>query len=519
MRINELLIEAFLKGADFYMRDRLVALIKRLEEKQPFFDNDTGKPIVVNASSSEIANLKKILADLFDSRNKTSIDKTLITKYMPVEIGGVPLSKLFKDGSLGGKGGTKGEEKTEEGGLGNLGPAVEVWKAIGIFTKLSHRRAEQITIEDLMQVKNNLSGMMTPQRKKNKLGKVSKIQTAVVKTSVNVPDFNNRITDEIKLIIDVAMGSWQRAMEVTPETDKKLWGSIQAILKFVNENNALKRYTKIFASNGKRDPISIAVVGGEGEKADIRSTYFDTATNQEKPLSSLTFSVKAGSNKISQSSGSTVEGVKTMFRMLGLNDQIAVNTIQKANYVGKTKGSENDEVLAKARYNSLVNIFNMARKSLASELANASNDQEKRFLSNFFTQVKGGITGGEKMIMVDFNPNGTYKKFNPQVISNLVKMVDLEARPGTGDRPAINIFDKNSNMNLIQVRLEAQSGGRLTIHVELSKNTKELAAKSSTITPKTQLPQPQQPIQTTPGIRNQARVPGQDKEMIGQPPR
>ena len=236
MRINELLSEAFLKGADFYMRDRLVALIKRLEEKQPFFDNDTGKPIVVNASSSEIANLKKILADLFDSRNKTSIDKTLITKYMPVEIGGVPLSKLFKDGSLGGKGGTKGEEKTEEGGLGNLGPAVEVWKAIGIFTKLSHRRAEQITIEDLMQVKNNLSGMMTPQRKKDKLGKVSKIQTAVVKTSVNVPDFNNRITDEIKLIIDVAMGSWQRAMEVTPETDKKLWGSIQAILKFVNEN-------------------------------------------------------------------------------------------------------------------------------------------------------------------------------------------------------------------------------------------------------------------------------------------
>jgi len=98
-------------------------------------------------------------------------------------------------------------------------------------------------------------------------------------------------------------------------------------------------------------------------------------------------------------------------------------------------------------------------------------------------------------------------------------MVDLEARPGTGDRPAINIFDKNSNMNLIQVRLEAQSGGRLTIHVELSKNTKELAAKSSTITPKPQLPQPQQPIQTTPGIRNQARVPGQDKEMIGQPPR
>lgn len=485
MRILDIITERALSPRDFYELKRLDVLIDRLDQGKPFIDNNTEEPIIVVPTQKELDHLKNIQQIFL---GKTSVTAAQITKVMPSTIGGVKLSTLFKDGGFGGRGGDKGNAKDpsnddEKSNKGNIGPAVEMWKAIALFTKLTHRKNEPVTIEDLITTKDSIAPSMQKIRKKNEKGVVATSPTAVVRSTKSVPDYNQKVSDTISIVIDVGLGSFQRAVEASPD-DKPLWGRIGGILKFVNENNALGRYNKIFASNGRVDPISIAVVGGEGGKADVRSSYIDPVTNKSKPLSSLTFSVKAGSNKVSQSSGSTIEGVKTMFKMLGLNDAHADSAITASGYVPKSRGDKNEtEQQIQGRYRAIVEIFKMAQVELTKELAAASDDGERKFLNNLFYQIKHGITGGENMFMVDFNANSTYKKFNPHSVSNLVNVVDLEAKLGSGTRPTIDIYDRNSNANLIKLRLEAQTNGRLTLHVELEPKFKDLATKAPKTTP------------------------------------
>jgi hypothetical protein len=463
MRITELVTEARLTPRDFYRLDRLNNLIKRLELGKPFVDDTTEEPIVIKASPEEIEQLKNVRLAFGD---KEVITKDAISKLMPNTIGGVALSTLFKDGGLGGRGGSKGSGIVDDA-LANVGPAVETWKAIALFAKLTNRSNNIITMDDLMAVKDSLASQVTRERKKK-----SKVETAVVRQLLSVPDYNGKVNDTISIKIDVGLGSFQRAVAATPD-DMALWGRIQGILRFVNENPALTRYNRIFASNGRVDPIKIAVVGGKGEKTDVQTSYLDP-DGTPRPLSSLTFSVKAGSNKVSQSSGTTVIGVRAMYKMLGLSDAQADAAIESSGFLEKA-GNE-DENQSEARVEAIKKIFATAVGEVHSDLAKEGDKSEKTFLVNFFKQIKNGITGGASMIMVDFNANGTYNKFNPHVISNLVDHVDLEAKLGTKGRPTITIYDQNSQSNLLQIRLEVQSGGRLTFHVELDKNFKTLAS-------------------------------------------
>lgn len=520
MRILDLLNEAKLKPADFYQRNRLEVLINRLEQKKPFIDDATQKPVYIQASADEIAHLKKVL-QYFDQVGLTSVPKDRMSKLMPSSIGGVALNTLFKDSELGGKGGVKGDASVNnDRDLGNVGPAVETWKAIALFAKLTHRKQEPITIELLNSIRDALASTMQL-TKKSKGG----VETAVVRKLVSVPDFNGNVNDTISVKVDVGLGSWQRAMAASPK-DADLWGRIQAIIRFVNENNALNRYNKIFSTNGRVDPIKVAVVGGSGEKTDVQTSYLDPQGNK-KPLSSLTFSLKAGSTKLGQSSGTTAEGVKEMFAVLGLGEVEAMNAIKESGFIEKARATktsvpETDEQIA-ARYQAILKIFSTAGESLNAKLQNASDTGEQSFLENFFLQVKKQFTGGSNMISVDFNADGTYTKFNPHVISYLVKHVDLESTLMVKKRPQLKIFDKNSRSNLIQVRLEAQSGGRLTFHVELDPRFKDIASQAyekERMANKPAKPVVKAPVTNTntdtPGIANQKIALNKSKTPMGQ---
>ena len=523
MRITELL-EARLNPRDFYRLERLNNLIKRLETGKPFINDENEEPVIIKASSEEIENLKSVALSF---GNKEVITKDAISKLMPNTIGGVALSTLFKDGGLGGRGGSKGAGIVVDA-IANVGPAVETWKAIALFAKLTNRTSNTITIDDLITIKDSLSAQVTRERKKK-----SKVETAVVRQLISVPDYNGKVKDTISIKIDVGLGSFQRAMAASPE-DAPLWGRIQGILRFVNGDPALTRYNKIFASNGRVDPIKIAVVGGKGEKTDVQTSYL-SPDGTSKPLSSLTFSVKAGSNKVSQSSGTTIEGIRTMYKMLGLSEQQANAAVKSSKFLEKI-GSE-DDMQSLGRIESIKSIFATAVREVHSDLGKEGNTSEKQFLNNFFKQIKNSITGGANMIMVDFNANGSYYKFNPHVISNLVDHVDVEAKLGTQGRPTITIYDKNSNSNLLQIRLEVQSGGRLTFHVELDKNFKNLASSvgkpqqaidptkiSREPSPKLINSPKSVPVtspnidNSTPGIRNQRKTMTGSKEMMGREP-
>jgi hypothetical protein len=459
MRAKEFLSEAKLKSSDFYKKDRLISFIKRLQspEGSNFTDDDTHEKINIKASRSEIKSLKDILPYYDESGN---LRKDQMSQLIPNSIGGVKLSRIFKDEELGGKGGSKGEDSEQvDVKKFNIGPAVEAWKAIGIFAKLIHRENSPVTINELMSIKLELESSM-------QLEKKSTVDTAVTRKLVNVPDFNGSVQDSISVKIDIGLGPFQRAMRAGPE-DPPLWGRIQGIIKFINENKALQRYSNIFAKNGRQDPIKVAVVGGAGKKTDVRTSYLDPETDYKtgKQIVGMSFSLKAGNAGVSQSPGTTEEGIRIMFRSLGLSDQLADQAMVDSKY--KPKARQENETAYNSRLRSLVKIMKIAAVNLDNELKQLDANGEKVFLKNFINELKNAVTSGEGLIFVEFDPKGTYEILNPNSLQALVEYVDLESKIVLKTTPYIFIYDKNSKKNLAHIRLEVQNSGRLILKYEL----------------------------------------------------
>lgn len=468
MRFHEFLTEKTLAPTSFYRLSNLLAFIKRLETTGKFVDDKTHKPVIVKPSAAEIEKLKKV-ADEFPPEGV--IVKSRMTGLIPNTIGGVRLSTLFREPEFGGLGGIKGDTpdtSLKPAKLGSIGPAVEVWKAIALFARLTDRTENPVTIERLMSIKDRLNKNMSM----SVTTASSKTETVVSKELLAVPELDGKTSDTISVKINVALGSWQRAIAASPN-DQDLWGRIQGILKFVNENVALKRYNKIFSQNHRIDPVKIAVVGGEGEKTDVRTSYLDPeqAYKTKKVIPGLTFSLKATSAKIDQSSATTIDGIKTMFRILGLDDSDAVEAITAAEYQGKPRGAIETEAQIAARYRAIQEIFAMAGKRLEIKLSKANDQSEAIFIEHFLSNLTSAMTGGANMTYVDFDAKGTYKKLNPKTIRNLARLINLEARSTKGSKlkghPYLFVYDKNSGRNLMHVRLSVQAGGRLTLYYEL----------------------------------------------------
>jgi hypothetical protein len=462
MRAKEFLIEETLAPKTFYKLDRLDAFIDRLENRGEFTLNDTGEKIILNPSKAEIRSLKSLRKE-YDSMGDMPGGHSAMKGKIPLEIGGVKLSSIFKDSGLGGRGGSKDGEDT---GSGNIGPALEVWKSAAIYTRLVHREARPITFEDIQATVQELDGTKELTRKPK-----STTDVVIAKVFKLVPDFNKKIKDTLSLKVDLGLGSYQRATALSP-SDKKLWGSVQGVIKFINENNALKRYTQIFAMNGRVDPIKVALVGGEGLKTDIQTTYIDPTTQTSKPLSSLNFSIKAKSSKFHQSPGTTNEGIEIMFTSLGLTREDAQQAIETSKFeerVRLKKGEVESKTKQSNRNKAIVRIFKLAAQQLDQKLKTINDNGEKSFVINFLNTLKSAFTGNQNLIYVDFDPRGTYKKLNPHQIGNLASSVDLESRLEWKGNLYLYIYDANTNNNLFHLRLQVNKSGRLTILFELDK--------------------------------------------------
>lgn len=458
MRAREFLSEATLSPRDFYKKNRLEILINRLNKKQPFTNDKTHEKIVIDASPAEIEQLTGLLSRYDDKGN---LPKDTMTKIMPNVIGGIALSTLFKDLEIGGRGGAKGDEGTTDVGKFNIGPALEVWKSIGIFAKLTHRKNTPISINELLAVKDELAATITMEQKPG-----STVETAVARVFKSVPDMNSKISDTISIKTDVGLGPWQRAMKVGPQ-DPALWGRIQGIVKFLNENKALARYAQIFATNGRVDPIKVAVVGGAGKKTDVKTSYLDPETDykQGKQIVGMSFSLKGGNAGVSQSPATTSEGVRIMFRTLGLSDALADQAMADSKYKPKEKGETQKQ--SSSRLHALTKIMKVAAVNLDNELKQIDDNGEKIFIKRFFSELKNAVTSGEGLIFVEFNLKGTYDYLNPHTLSDLVDHVDLESKIVLKTTPYIYIYDRNSGSNLAHIRLEVQGSGRLILKYEL----------------------------------------------------
>jgi hypothetical protein len=459
MRLTEFLTEAALEKADFKYRNRLANFINKLETKDPFYTLN-GEQIVVPASAAEIKFLKNELKTKFDP----SLEKgpALERVEVPQVIGGIRLSSLQKTKEFGGTFSVSASGEMDVS-KANLGPTVEALKSFGIYARLVFRGKAQIDAQDVLQI-----GKIAAQNAKEQAVGKSKTPTTVVYYSRNVPDSNGQINDQITLEIALSTPSFQRAVRTTP-ADKEAWGNLQGIVKYVNEESDIAKYSRFFSGNNKRDPLKIAVVGISGDKVDIKSTY-QTDSGEEKPIQNLSLSVKAaGAEWYDQASANNLEGMYKFFEIIGLDDDAANNAVVTSNFQEGGKASTPQEF--EKRIQAVDLIYEVAYNQLKERMARLNDKGEADYVYGFLDRLRNSLAGDQRLVYVKFDAKGTYKKLKPHLLLNLAKVINLDVNLGTGGRPTIYWIDKETGRTLLYVvLLKVPSERRLTHQFNLGKD-------------------------------------------------
>ena len=454
MRSHDFIFEASLAPKTFYKRDRLQNLVKRLAEKDDFMTTD-GEYVKIPVTRDELTYLRDLLRTNYDAQGNV-----ITNKRMPNTIGGVPLSKLMKTNDFGGKGGIGAKGEAE--GKANIGPTTEAMKAIAIFTRLINRNKPSIDVNDWRRVASIMKDNATDVREKGKT-----VSTTSSEMSKRVYDASKKVQDVIKLNIQLSTPPFLRAVDVN-EADKQAWGTLQGIINYVNSESDVQKYNRFFTNNNKRDPLNIGVVGIGGDKVDILATRTEP-NGDERPLSHLSMSIKAGSSMYEQSSGMNTEGIEKLYDILGLDPLSAADAMRATGFVSKDKKKEDTPEQAKARVAAVQEIYQILGMQLETYI-NLKNDKgEADYIQTFLGKLKNSIQGDQRLVYVNFDARGTYNKLNPQVIDILAKHIDLGVTVDMESKssPYIYIIDKISGKPIIHIRLAILKSGRMTNTFEL----------------------------------------------------
>jgi hypothetical protein len=512
MRAFEILLEVSeLTKRDFYMRYRLVNLIKKLENQEPFATFD-GKPIVIPANKKEIANLKYLLKNNFDSKNQDPNAQPVVPFEVPSTIGGVRLSSLQKTKEFGGK--TVAAPNTEEDYTkANLGATVEALKSFAIYAKLIIRNKEQITVDDVLKVAKLANEYSKEDYSVNqKTGKKSTTLTTFVAYKRNVPEITNTIKDELTLRMAISTSSFQRALNINSK-DKVAWGNLQGILNYVNTESDIGKYSRFFAKNQKRDPVKISVMGISGAKTDISSTYTNPETGVEKSLEHLSLSIKSqGASWYDQASAGNETGMHKFYSIIGLDQQAADVAMKQAKFIGGGK-KDTDTAKFANRIKSVNQIYKITYKNLKARVATLNDQGEADYIQDFLKNLKTSLTGDQKLVYVAFNAKGTYEKVNPKLLFGLSKLIDLDVNYTAGSDnvpPKIFWIDKKTGKTLVFVTLLTNTANyRLTHQFNLGKDFYDLYREAVKISqnpsPKDQ-PQPTAQSVATPSTNIKSKT-------------
>lgn len=452
--IDNVLSEAALAQKTFYEKSRLQNLIRRLKEKDDFLTVD-GQKIKIPVTGAELKNLIDLLRTNYDASGTV-----ISNKRMPTTIGGVPLSTLMKTSDFGGKAGIGAHGETE--GKANIGPTTEAMKAIAIFARLLNRNKPAISVEDWGQVAQQVKSNAKDVKEKNKT-----VSTTFSELTKSVDDANKKVQDTLKLTIQLSTPPFLRAVDVN-QSDRQAWGILQGILNYVNTESDVQKYNRYFTNNNIEDPVNIGVVGIGGDKVDILATR-TSESGEERPLSHLSMSIKAGSSMYEQSSGMNVEGIEKLYDILGLDPLSAADAMRATNFKAKEKNKEDTPEAAKERVQAVKDIYEIVGKQLEAYIGNRNDAGESEYLRSFLGKLKNSIQGDKRLVYVNFDAKGTYNKLNPQVIDTLASYVDLGVVVDTESKstPYIYIIDKNTGKPIMHVRLAILKSGRMTNTFEL----------------------------------------------------
>jgi len=445
MRAFELLLEKNLASSDFYKKDRLDSFISKLEKKEPFIVDR--KEQTINATPAEIDKLKSFYKFYDPQGNARKPDATA---NIPNVIGGVPLSKIAKTADFGGRGAFNVEKA-------NKGPAVEVIKSAAIFAKLTDRSGQAITLETIKNLLTNLKGSVSLVKQ----GKKSKTETFQGNLRQEVPDQQQQVKDTINLNVSANEGSFLRAVALD-NNDAELLGSVNGILSYVNTDPEMARYNRFFSQNNRRDAVNISIVGGQGKKTDIKTTYLDPNSGEERTLKSLSMSLKAGkSASVDQAPGTNEIGIRKFFDILGFDSSVADSAITKTKFKGK-QGTDTPQSLEQ-RKKAAAKILALAGQYVDAKYFAKNDSGEAEFVTEFLQNVIKSMTKDESLIYVEFNADGTYNKLNPRKILQLADHVDLYSDLKVSETGVNYLYfrDKISGKSLFHIRLMVSKAERI----------------------------------------------------------
>lgn len=477
MRILDIILESVmlneasaLAPKSFYRKERLVALINRLQNPEEKFLKVDGSFTKIHPTTRELAYLKRLVRTNYDGKDN-SVDDSL----MPKVIGGVPLNQLVKTSEFGGK---NVSSTGEQSGKANIGPTTEALKSMAIFTKLITRNKPAIDAKDVIKVAKRLKAKEELVQSASGKATTSSSEVVINPEEVRPGPDGKTIKDKISIHINVSTPSFNRAVEVNPG-DKEAWGILQGVLTYVNTESDIGKYGRFFAQNVKRDPIHIAVVGLGGAKTDIKTVYMDGINRGvdaegnpvERELSHLSMSIKAGSDMYDQASGSTVEGMHKFFETLGLTTEQADSAMKSVKYTAKPRmkaGQTEDKAITKQRIDAVRKIYSVAAKELQNEISGMTDRQEGSYIHRLLNKLTASIQGKGKLVYVNFDTKGRYHKLNPAQIIRLAEAVDLGVHlDQSKSEPHIYIKDMKSGKAIFHVRPAILKTGRITHTFEL----------------------------------------------------
>ena len=455
MRAKQFLSEAALATKTFYVKDRLENLINRLKTPGEKFLTVDGESISLRATPEEFKYLINLLKTNYDAKGTVISNSRMLNK-----IGGVPLSQLMKTSDFGGKAGVGAEG--EKVGEANIGPTVEALKSMAIFAKLVARGKSAINADDVLKVADIMKERAQQVKEKNK-----SVATTSSTYNRRVYDTSKQVQDIFTLTIRLSSPPFQRAVNVSP-ADKKAWGTLQGIINYVNTESDIGKYSRFFASNNKRDPVNIGVVGISGAKTDIATTY-TKPDGTERPLSHLSMSIKAGSDMYDQASGMNEDGIFKFYDTLGLNPLDAADAMRHVKFQSKVDRVEDTPEQAKTRVEAVKQIYEIAGLQLKQRIGALNDDGEAEYVHEFLGRLRSSIEGEGKLVYVNFDAKGAYNKLNPQLITTLAKHINLDVIVDMDSKavPYIYIIDKVSGKSIMHVRLAILKSGRMTHTFEL----------------------------------------------------
>jgi hypothetical protein len=509
MRAREFLLEKHLSKRDFYVKSRLEDLINRLENNLPFIDEKTKRPFNFGVPDStpgnEISNLIDELKSLLNlytvsKKGKEEIEASQLEKLLPDTLLGKKWSEIHKDSGFG--------RKT------TIGSVVEGLVAIAIYTKFINRQVKSIDTSDVLDTIEELKQATPVENKGRKSISISISQP-------NVADLVGESADSFELTLELTQLTLDKILNMNPGDAE--WGRLSSAINYVNTESDVRKYNKFFSTNGVRDPIDIRVKGLQGAKTDVE------VTRNGKPLRHLSMSVKAGSSRYDQASGSTEEGNIKFFDILGLTAEEAEAGMKEVDFlkvIPKDYSPKDRASLVNRNFYSVKKLYSYAANLLSTKLRGDNDALETIFIQKLFSKLINSITGKTKIIYVDFDTTGTYNKLKPELIKNLSAHINLDV---TGnDSGNISFYDRDSGRTLFHARVTKQQTGRI-IHVfeldsllDMVREVQQKINKAPEKPEEKEVPpiSPQQPVQQlSPGVQNQQAALNVSQQPMGPEPK